>query len=389
MDRRLRAWADRLDHDGWAACLLDPQRVLVWVSHEMKEFLDETDEHRLGYGEHFASALTSQTWRRTMTPESQQHLAQELAPYLDQNVPVASLPDDLRQALRDRPRSPITPEQPALLAGDFQYCDKGRPSFLVRYIAVALREADGTPIGTLVATDIAAPATLVSLLAKGDRGLHERMAQVVSPDRHPAAIVFADLPGSAQIARRLPTAVYFQLIQQLTAKFDQLVCDGGGVVGKHVGDGMTAFFLGMHAGDDSGAAGAALRAVARLQEATPSLVEECIGTAAVPQDVPIRFDVGLHWGANLYMGQLVPGSRLEVTALGDEVNECARIQEAAKDGCVLASKQFVEILDVTTLQTCGIDTTTLVYRPLGALPTVTAKGTHDAANLAVTRLEIR
>ncbi|MBW3609161.1 MAG: hypothetical protein KY463_12555, partial [Actinobacteria bacterium] len=55
-------------------------------------------------------------------------------------------------------------------------------------------------------------------------------------------------------------------------------------------------------------------------------------------------NVGLHWGGALYMGQLVTGGRLEVTALGDRVNEAARIQASARDGEVLASKSLIEHL---------------------------------------------
>jgi len=55
--------------------------------------------------------------------------------------------------------------------------------------------------------------------------------------------------------------------------------------------------------------------------------------------------VGVHWGGSLYMGQVVTRGRLEVTALGDEVNECARIQRAASGGAILASKGVLERLD--------------------------------------------
>ncbi len=55
-------------------------------------------------------------------------------------------------------------------------------------------------------------------------------------------------------------------------------------------------------------------------------------------------NVGAHWGPALYMGQIVTGGRLEVTALGDEVNEAARVQQSARDGEILATKSLVEQL---------------------------------------------
>ena len=59
----------------------------------------------------------------------------------------------------------------------------------------------------------------------------------------------------------------------------------------------------------------------------------------------LKINAGVHWGGALYLGQVITGGRLEVTALGDEVNECARIQQSARDGALLASKPLVERLD--------------------------------------------
>ena len=56
-------------------------------------------------------------------------------------------------------------------------------------------------------------------------------------------------------------------------------------------------------------------------------------------------NVGIHWGATLMVGQVATGGRLEVTALGDEMNEAARIESAANGGVVLASKLLLERLD--------------------------------------------
>jgi class 3 adenylate cyclase len=48
------------------------------------------------------------------------------------------------------------------------------------------------------------------------------------------------------------------------------------------------------------------------------------------------------------MGQVVTGGRLGVTALGDEVNECARMKQTATGGALLASKALIERLDPDT-----------------------------------------
>ena len=378
-------WADRLDHDGWAACLLDGRQNLVWVSREMRQFLDEQDEERLGYGRHFAEALLSDTWGHTIAEESQRALVRDLLPYFaDDSSPIDQT---IRGAVNVKP--PVERRaQPPLLAGDFRYSDDGEPSYLVRYLGVLLREESGTPIGTLIVTDLSAPATLIALLAQGDRAMHERMAELLEPGRHPAAVLFADLPGSGELSRRLPTSVYFELIRTLTAKFDALVGTNQGVVGKHVGDGMTAFFLASQTGGEGSACCAALRTVDELQRVAPAIFTKCLDSTDIDIDGPCRFDVALHWGPNLYVGQLVPESRLDVTALGDEINECARIQETAHGGTTLASKQFVELLHRGCLERCDLDPSALSYQQLAKFDGASDKAIRDAGTVPVTVLPI-
>ncbi len=96
--------------------------------------------------------------------------------------------------------------------------------------------------------------------------------------------------------------------------------------------------------------------------------------------------VGLHWGSSIYIGQLVPGGRLDVTALGDAVNECARIQECADPHETLASKELVERLTDDDKAALGIDPEKVRYRPVSQLPTVTEKAAAAAGAIPVTTL---
>jgi class 3 adenylate cyclase len=86
------------------------------------------------------------------------------------------------------------------------------------------------------------------------------------------------------------------------------------------------------------------------------------------------------------MGQVVTGGRLEVTALGDEVNECARIQESARDGAVLASKALIERLDPGHSKRIGIDPETVSYCTVAELPGATEKAVRDAGAIPVTEV---
>jgi class 3 adenylate cyclase len=86
------------------------------------------------------------------------------------------------------------------------------------------------------------------------------------------------------------------------------------------------------------------------------------------------------------MGQVVTGGRLEVTALGDEVNECARIQETAREGTVLASKALIERLDLEHAREIGIDPDAVAYETIGEMPGASEKAVRDAGSIPVTEV---
>lgn len=377
MDPRLAEWIAALGPDRWAAFLLDAEDRLVWVSAELQAFLDEHDEGRLGYGRHIVTAFLSPTWRATMTERSQLETFGLAMPYLVHRMPAEVLEDvpaEFRSALAALAPKP----QPAVWTGSFEYVPpRGGPSYPVEYVVTVLRDDQGALVGTLMLTNVGLRPTLLSLLGRGDAAMYERMARLVEPGRHAAAVLFADLQDSGELSRQLPTPAYFRLVRDLTSAFDDLVARHRGIVGKHAGDGMTAFFL---AADQAG-----LSQTARAAVATAAGLRRA---AARAEGAPagLRINVGLHWGAGLYLGQLVPGGRLDVTALGDEVNECARIQECARDGRILASKSLVELLTDTDATQLGLDPAALRYRPIASLPGAGEKARRDAGTVAVTEL---
>lgn len=103
-------------------------------------------------------------------------------------------------------------------------------------------------------------------------------------------------------------------------------------------------------------------------------------------DTPCLMRVGVHWGSSLYIGQLVPGGRLDVTALGDAVNDCARIQECAEPHQTLASKELIERLSEDDAAAIGVDAEKVRYRPLSDLPGAGYKAVAAAGAIAVTPL---
>jgi class 3 adenylate cyclase len=73
----------------------------------------------------------------------------------------------------------------------------------------------------------------------------------------------------------------------------------------------------------------------------------------------------------------------EITALGDKVNEAARIEACAMQGRTLASKQPLERLDETDAGALALVVEHLQYIPLGEPPHVPDKARRDAPTIAV------
>jgi class 3 adenylate cyclase len=221
-------------------------------------------------------------------------------------------------------------------------------------------------------------AVLATIAVGVDPRHFERMQHVAKAARRPAAILFADLEASSPLARRLPTASYFALGRRLARAADQCVIDAGGLVGRHVGDGVVAFFLAETAGSESAAARACIAAARALRSA---LGDAATRSSLAVGDIVLRF--GLHWGSTLYVGQIATSGRTEVIALGDEVNETARIEACATGGRALASKALVERLGPGDAADLGLDPDRATYTPLADLATATEKARRDAPAIAV------
>lgn len=249
----------------------------------------------------------------------------------------------------------------------------------ISLLAVRIRDASGRLAGTAqMFKPSPGMATIAAMTADGDPRHLERMQLVARAARRPAAILFADLEGSSALARRLSTANYFAFARRLVRAADQCVIEAGGLVGRHVGDGVVAFFLTEITGSESAAAKACIIAARSLRGAIDDVA---VRSGLRADDVVMR--MGLHWGSTLYVGNITSRGRTEVTALGDEVNEAARIEACATGGRALASKDLIERLDGKDAAALEIDPDRLTYTTLGDLATATDKARRDAPAIPV------
>jgi class 3 adenylate cyclase len=244
-----------------------------------------------------------------------------------------------------------------------------------------LHDGNGRWVGGITITKPGLPGAILSMLSLGDAALFERMLPLTQAARRPSAILFADLESSTPLARKLSTQAYFALVRRLVVRADESVVQAGGIVGKHAGDGITGFFLAEQAGSESAAARACIEAARRLRR---DAAEAATRSKLQAGEVVLR--MGLHWGDSAYIGRLLTSGRTEVTALGDEVNEAARIEACATGGRILASKALIERLDADGAAVLDLDTAGITYTPLAELPTATDKARRDAPAISVAEI---
>jgi class 3 adenylate cyclase len=374
LDPRLSEVAEQLETTAGAAEVYDNEWRLVYLTSQFRFFAGNRSVEELGLGRH-AVAIRVSELHGMVPPEVSLRWLRINVPLMAHDTPGgadairAMLPDDQARAL-----GPLEPREPQTLWwGELTYLQPDQPPAQTRYLTFALIEPDGERIGWANFYLPAAPASIVSLITRGNQGMFARMAELLQPARHETAILFADIQASTQLGRHLSSQRWFELIRDFMTEADQAAITRAGIVGRHAGDGLTAFFLAEHAGSRAAACAAAL-------EAGREIVEWC------PPGMPrgeLKINAGVHWGGAIYLGQVITGGRLEVTALGDEVNECARIQQSARDGALLASKPLVERLDPEHAAAAGLDPLTIMYRTVGELPGVTPKAVRDAGGIPV------
>jgi len=331
--------------------------VIVRVLHQDIEFVRLNRESGTAWFEHNAPIM-----RRYLDPADADfdEIFDSAAPYAAEIQPAESVP----RAWYDRVSFPSNLRFRRSMLGD------------QNQVQLRISDDEGHFVGVVFVYRGVLPDSLLHRLGRGDPQLFERMDRVSEPGRRTAAILFADLEASGVLSRHLSSRGYFDLIRDLTDLIDTSVIAHDGITGKHAGDGGSALFLTADFdGSESGAARAAIEAARAIRDGSAQLG---------PGDVQVKVNVGAHWGATLMIGQVATSGRLEVTALGDQMNEGARIEAAATGGAILASKDLIERLDTADAQATGHDPHAIAYTTISELDGASDKAIRDAGTIAVT-----
>ncbi|MGB6662949.1 MAG: adenylate/guanylate cyclase domain-containing protein, partial [Xanthobacteraceae bacterium] len=155
-------------------------------------------------------------------------------------------------------------------------------------------------------------------------------------------VVFVDLRGSTTLGEaRLPYDVLF-ILNQFFYEMTRALVETNGHYSQFTGDGLMALY-GLHAANPKTGAADALRGARAMLQRLDTL------NLALRTDLrePLRIGIGIHYSEAI-VGAMGPPHSQIITAIGDTVNTCARLESLCKDyQCtVVVSRQAAEAAGV-------------------------------------------
>ncbi|HSH06864.1 MAG TPA: adenylate/guanylate cyclase domain-containing protein, partial [Burkholderiales bacterium] len=176
--------------------------------------------------------------------------------------------------------------------------------------------------------------SLLALLARRDEVIRDLIRRRLPVLTHVAVLV-ADLQDSVKICAELPPEEYFQLINDIWAAMEPKLRGFYATHGKHVGDGMLYYFLPQ---PDSNYVLNAMRCAVEMRE---RMREICTSWTRKKNWVNrLRLNIGIDEGQE-WFGTYQTPTHVEFTALGDTINNAARLSDFASGGSIWATKNLL------------------------------------------------
>ena len=205
--------------------------------------------------------------------------------------------------------------------------------------AKALSRVGATP-GMRLACQIrpSADIAVMPLLAADASAADGAVRGGLEGSERPITVVFVDLRGSTTLGEaKLPYDVLF-ILNQFFHEMTQALAATHGHYSQFTGDGLMALY-GLYAANPATGAADAIRGardmLARLDQLNYRLRADL--------HEPLRIGIGIHHSEAI-VGAMGPPRSQIITAIGDTVNTCARLESLTKDyGCaVIISRQAAE-----------------------------------------------
>jgi adenylate cyclase len=141
-------------------------------------------------------------------------------------------------------------------------------------------------------------------------------------------VVFADLSSFTEMTGRLGATTTYSVVDEFLRLASATLVSHGALIDKYIGDAVMALFnVPIKRADH---AAAAVAASAKLQELLPELSERLVG-------MPLQASIGIASGF-ARVGRLGSDDIKDYTAIGDVVNQAARLQAQAGPSEILVSQ---------------------------------------------------
>jgi adenylate cyclase len=205
----------------------------------------------------------------------------------------------------------------------------------------------GATAGTRLACQIrpTADISIVPLLAADASALDGMARGGLEGSERPVTVVFVDLRGSTTLGEaKLPYDLLY-LLNQFFYEMTKALDATNGLYSQFSGDGLLALY-GLDANDPATGAVDAIRGAREMLTRLDLLNNRLKGDLARP----LRIGIGIHFGEAI-VGAMGPPRSQIITAIGDTVNTCARLESLTKkyDCALIVSRHAAEMagLDVT------------------------------------------
>ena len=141
------------------------------------------------------------------------------------------------------------------------------------------------------------------------------------PRKVSLAVMFCDICGLAELTETLSATRLIATLRTIFSRIHEIIYEHGGIVDKHLGDGLMAVF-GL---DAAKRPSTVVKAVEAIVESFPSILEEVEG-----EDFKeLKLSLGAAAG-EVVLGMLGTERRSELAIIGQPANRAARLQELPK-----------------------------------------------------------
>jgi adenylate cyclase len=187
--------------------------------------------------------------------------------------------------------------------------------------------------------------SVMPLLAADSSGADGTVRGGLEGSERLITVVFVDMRGSTTLGEaKLPYDVLF-ILNQFFHEMTKALVATNGHYSQFTGDGLMALY-GLRAADPATGAADALRGAREMLSRLEQLNHQLRGD--LPE--PLRIGIGIHYSTAI-VGAMGPPRSQIITAIGDTVNTCARLESLTKeyDGLVVISRPAAEAagLDLT------------------------------------------